>query len=219
MQRSQSIAWFLAVFIAFAAPLAYGVIALDHLDLHRRMHPLHSPGMDYFFRTVTHLADGWVPTVVSLLVLVFRDVRSFLMVGLSCAFSAIILQFLKRVPFADVDRPFMFKAQLGEDLHWVEGVDLHHHLSFPSGHSTAAFSMCLGIAVLIARPSLSVGLALMAWLLAYSRVYLSQHFTEDILVGATLGTVTAYAMYHWLYRSSFSTKPWLERRLLRRSDG
>lgn len=213
MQRSLSIAWFLAVFIVFAAPLAYGVLTLDHLELHRRMHPFHSPGMDFFFRNVTHLADGWVPTIVSLLVLVFRDVRSFLMVGLSCAFSAIGVQFLKRVPFAQVDRPFMFKEELG-DLHWVEGLELHHHFSFPSGHSTAAFSMCLGFAVWIARPSWSVCLALLAWLLAYSRVYLSQHFTEDILVGATLGTVTAYAMYHWLYRSSFSTKSWLDRRLL-----
>ncbi|MBL7937984.1 MAG: phosphatase PAP2 family protein [Flavobacteriales bacterium] len=215
MQRSRSIAWFLAVFIAFAAPLAFGTLTLEHLELHRRMHPFHSPGLDAFFRNATHLADGLVPTAVSLLVLVFRDIRSFLMVGLSCAFSAIVAQFLKRVPFADVDRPFMFKAQLG-DLHWVEGVDLHHHLSFPSGHATAAFSMCLGLAVLVARPAWSVVLALLACSLAYSRVYLSQHFTEDILVGATLGTVTAYAMYHWLYRSSFSTKRWLDSRLLRR---
>lgn len=214
MQRSLSIAWFLAVFIAFAAPLAFGILTIEHLELHRLMHPFHSTGMDFFLRNVTHLADGWVPTVASLLVLVFRDVRSFLMVGLSCAISAIVAQFLKRVPFAWIDRPFMFKEELG-DLHWVEGFELHHHFSFPSGHSTAAFSMCLGFAVLIARPSWSVGLALLAWLLAYSRVYLSQHFTEDILVGATLGTVTAYAIYHWLYRNPFSTKPWLDRRLMR----
>jgi len=214
MQRSRSIAWFLAIFLILAVPLVFGMIALEQLELHRLMHPFHSQRMDFFFRNVTHLADGWVPTVVSLLVLVFRDVRSFLMVGLSCALSAIVVQFLKRATFGDVDRPFMFKEELG-DLHWVDGLELHHHFSFPSGHATTAFSMCFGIAVLLARPTWSITLALLAWVLAYSRVYLSQHFTEDILAGATVGTATAYAMYFWLYYSSFSAKPWLHRRAFR----
>jgi len=44
-------------------------------------------------------------------------------------------------------------------------------------------------------------------------VYLSQHFTEDILVGAAIGTVTALVVYQWLYRSAFSERSFLDRRL------
>ena len=57
-------------------------------------------------------------------------------------------------------------------------------------------------------------LALLAGLLAFTRVYLSQHFTEDALCGACIGTITAWAAYRWLYISRFSSRSWLNRSLL-----
>lgn len=192
--------------------LALGVLVLrtEKLELHRAMHPVSSPFLDRSMALFTHLADGMVPTAVALMMLLIRDLRSFLMIGLSCGGSAIIVQVLKR-SFSH-DRPSMYRAELG-DMHWVSGIDLHHHLSFPSGHATAAFSMCLALAVLSRRRAWGYALGSLAAILAYTRVYLSQHFTEDILVGAAIGTVTALVVYQWLYRSAFSERSFLDRRL------
>ena len=129
--------------------------------------------------------------------------------------SSIIAQLLKRTLFADVDRPSMFMDGM-PGLRLLPGVEMLHHNSFPSGHSTCAFSMCFVAAVLIGRPVPAAFLALSAGLLALTRVYLSQHFTEDVLCGAVIGTGTAWLAYRWLYTSSFAKKEWLEGSLLRR---
>jgi membrane-associated phospholipid phosphatase len=212
MRITRSIVAFLIVAVAFAVPAMIAVWSTGQLELHGWMNRHHPAWADRFFAVLTHVADGLVPTGLSLLLLAIKDVRSFLMMGLSCGLSAIVVQFLKRSVFADHHRPAKFQEQL-LDLHWVQGIDLHHHYSFPSGHSTAAFAMCLALAVIINRTSWAVTLAFMAVLLAYSRVYLSQHFTEDILAGAALGTITALLVQQVLYAGRFSTKPWMDRRL------
>ncbi len=209
MERERSVRNFITVWVGFSALLLAAVLVTDKMALHLAMHPLHSPFTDTFFSGLTHLGDGLVPTGIAIFLLATRPFRSFLMVGLSCGFSAIITQFLKQVVFSTSDRPHMFKQDL-VGLHWVEGLELHHHYSFPSGHATAAFSLCFALAVLVARPTWGYVFAYIALALAYSRVYLSQHFTEDILAGAAIGTVTAYVVYRWLYVSDVSRRTWLQ---------
>jgi membrane-associated phospholipid phosphatase len=208
MERQKAMRNFIVIWASASIVLAVVVLSTDKMALHHLMHPHNSPLADAFFGLITHVADGFVPTAIALVLLFQRKLRSFLMLGSSCVASALITQFLKQVVFATSDRPFMFKDKLG-DLHWVEGLELHHHFSFPSGHATAAFSMCCALSVILARSSGGFILAILAFLLAYSRVYLSQHFTEDILAGAAIGTLTAYAVYRWLYISPFSRRNWL----------
>lgn len=197
---------FLFIWGLYTLGLGAAVVGTDKLELHRTMHGYTSSLLDRVLAVLTHLADGWVPTAVAVLILLLRDVRSFLMVGVSCAGSAIIVQILKRL--FSMDRPAVYRNELG-DMHWVPGVDLHHHFSFPSGHATAAFSLCFALALLAGRRFHGFLFAGIAVVLAYTRVYLSQHFTEDILVGAAIGTLTAWAVYQWLYCSPFAGRPWL----------
>ncbi len=214
MSRGRSIWLFLMVALVFAVPALIASLFTDQLELHSAINRHHTGWADLFFRFITHWADGLVPTAIALLFLFFGTLRSFMMMGLSSGLSAIVAQLLKRQVFDHVDRPFMFREQL-TDMHWVQGIEMHHHFSFPSGHSTAAFSMCLALVVIWARPRLAVVLSIAASLMAFSRVYLSQHFTEDILAGAAVGTVTALLMWRWLYDGSFAARPWLDRRLAR----
>lgn len=188
------------------------VATQEKLALHQTANAIHGPGLDWFFRWFTHTADGLVPTGLALVLLFYRDVRAFLMMALSCGVSAIVVQLLKRQVFGDMHRPSAFRDALG-DLHWVEGVELHGHFSFPSGHSTAAFSMCFALAVVLARPRLAMPLAGLAALMAWSRVYLSQHFLQDAVAGSLLGTAAAFGVYWMLYRSPMSGMPWLDARL------
>ncbi|MBL7964329.1 MAG: phosphatase PAP2 family protein [Flavobacteriales bacterium] len=217
MDRDRTVIYFLAVLLCAAVPAAVAVFTTDKLALHASLNAEHQPLGEWFFAWFTHLADGLVPTALALTILILRDLRSFLLLGGSCALSAIIVQVLKRQVFPGHDRPVKF-LDVMPAMDWVQGIELHHHFSFPSGHSTAAFSMCLALAVIIGRPAWGFALALLASALAYSRVYLSQHFTEDVLAGAFLGAATTLALYHLLYKGRGSTKAWLDHRLRRQRN-
>jgi membrane-associated phospholipid phosphatase len=211
VHRDPSLRPFLVVWLAFVSSGAIGLLLFDPLELHRLANTFHATWTDVVMACLTHLADGLVPTVLTLVVWWSKDLRSALQLGLSCGISAIITQVLKRFVFAGEHRPAMFREQLA-GMPWVEGVELHHHFSFPSGHSTAAWAMCLALAVMIGRSSWSLALALLASILAFSRVYLSQHFTQDVIAGAVIGVLTGLVVHQGLYRSSFSTRGWLYRR-------
>jgi membrane-associated phospholipid phosphatase len=214
--RDRSMRIFLVVASLLALPTFIAVLLNGHLELHAAINRWTTPALDPLFKYGTYLADGLIPTAFGLVFLFIRW-RWFLLVAASVLGSSIIAQLLKHLFFADVDRPSMFLADMA-GLRLVPGVEMLHHNSFPSGHSTCAFSMCFVAAVLIGRPLPAALLALLAGLLAFSRVYLSQHFTEDVLCGAVIGTGTAWLAYRWLYSSAFAQRPWLDRSLLKRQN-
>ena len=61
--------------------------------------------------------------------------------------------------------------------------------SFPSGHTTAIFSIT--VPIMLAFPALTWILLPLALIVALSRMYLGLHYPSDCLVGALLGTVSA----------------------------
>lgn len=60
--------------------------------------------------------------------------------------------------------------------------------SFPSGHTTASFSVA-GIVLLRCRPIVFLPILLLASIIAFSRIYLRVHYLTDVIVGALLGFV------------------------------
>lgn len=62
------------------------------------------------------------------------------------------------------------------------------NLSFPSGHSANAFATAT---VLTGITSLGYLPFAVATLVAFSRVYLGQHFLSDVLVGSSIGLIVA----------------------------
>jgi hypothetical protein len=61
-----------------------------------------------------------------------------------------VVQLRKQLVFPQVVRPSAFLEGMPE-LSLVTGVELHRHMSFPSGHMTAAFALCIGRAVVIEK--------------------------------------------------------------------
>ncbi|MCC7502665.1 MAG: phosphatase PAP2 family protein [Flavobacteriales bacterium] len=214
--REQAVRTFLIGYAVVIVPAFIAVLLTDRFELHSAVNWHHTAPLDLLFKYGTHLGDGWVPTILALLLL-WTNWRAFLMVGASVALSAIVAQLLKHGVFPDMDRPSLFLDQM-PGVHLVTGVEMHHHNSFPSGHTTAAYSMCLAYAVLIAQRVPAVLLAFLAAGLGLSRVYLSQHFTEDVVAGASIGTLTAYLVYRWLYFSPFASRNWLDRSPFRRQN-
>ena len=70
-------------------------------------------------------------------------------------------------------------------------IDLPGDASFPSGHAATAFAAA-GV-VAIRYPALRVPLLALAALIALSRVYLGVHYPLDVLAGAALGLLIAWA--------------------------
>ena len=210
MHRSSSVKWFLIVTAFFAVSGSLALLGMDRFVLHMARHPIHSELLDTFFRYATHVGDGITPTVIALYLLFFRQFRSFLMMALGSTLTAIVVQVMKHGPFSGMDRPSAFREQLG-NLHWVEGLQLNVHFSFPSGHTAAVYSMCLALTVLVGRKGWGVWFALLAALIAYSRVYLNQHFALDIWAGMVIGSAVTWSTYYFLYRSRYSDRAWLLR--------
>ncbi len=68
--------------------------------------------------------------------------------------------------------------------------------SFPSGHSTSAFS---GATLIQLRYGWRWGLPayILASYVAYSRVHSQKHYTTDVLTGAVIGTGVSFLVYHY----------------------
>jgi membrane-associated phospholipid phosphatase len=144
---------------------------------------------DLFFNYFTHAGDGWMWVPIGLYFIFFK--RKYLIAILGgIIISTILSQFLKRVIFPDELRPI---THLSENfpVHIIDGLQLNRIFSFPSGHTSTAFTMALIMAYIINKKTWSVILPLMAFLAGYSRVYLAQHFLTDVLAGMCIGILSA----------------------------
>jgi membrane-associated phospholipid phosphatase len=92
-------------------------------------------------------------------------------------------------------RPMGIFENKGLSIHLVDGVTIHVANSFPSGHTISAFSLALVLALYLKNKYWGGILCFCAILVAYSRMYLFQHFCVDIFVGSMLG-VALSAMFH-----------------------
>lgn len=102
-------------------------------------------------------------------------------------FSGLVCCVLKSIFHAD--RPaMMFKGDPA--FHVVSWLPVAHVNSFPSGHTTSAFAMATAIAIISKNKKLGLFCFILAALTGYSRIYLGQHFLEDVGMGSLLGVGT-----------------------------
>ena len=98
------------------------------------------------------------------------------------------------------DRPatVLSKTGLLAKVKFVEGVEIYQGAtSFPSGHTMSAFAIYGLAAFLFENPTLKAIFALIAVLIGISRIYLIEHFPEDVLVGAIIGLMIGATVYHY----------------------
>jgi membrane-associated phospholipid phosphatase len=97
------------------------------------------------------------------------------------------------------DRPLSFfkKLDMADKLTFVDGVQLHTGAtSFPSGHAMAAFALYGLVSFLLpGKKWQAVLLFSVAFLVALSRVYLVQHFWQDVFTGAIIGLAIAMLVF------------------------
>lgn len=188
--------WFYYPFIFIAVYCLITIIIFSKSSIHIFLNKFHTPFFDIFFKYLTNLGDGTVlPFLLVILIFIrFRDALLFLSVFL---LSGLIVQIFKRFVFFDIVRPVEYFKGI-YDLYLVTGIKQLHLHSFPSGHSATAFGYMICFAFIFKKNLLKFIMLLLACLIAYSRVYLSQHFLIDITVGSLIGIITATILKHYI---------------------
>ncbi|NOR74892.1 MAG: phosphatase PAP2 family protein [Draconibacterium sp.] len=189
------------------------LLSFSKTELHILSNSANYIFLDYFFRYATNLGDGAMIAILTI-ILLFIKYRYSIIFLLGSLLTAGIINLFKKVLLGDVFRPSKyFELYETFQLHFVEGVKLHALHSFPSGHTGTAFNLFFMLALISPGKWLKLFWFIMAAVIAYSRVYLSQHFLIDITVGSIIGVTSILLTYFWLSRSD---KMWLDKSLIRR---
>ncbi len=162
------------------------VQVLDEMMEHRHEDPVE---LYQHISNTTNYISMLVPVSVLATGLVRDDkvtINKGLFLAESLAASSLITAGLKYTfkrhrPFAD--HPFIIPASDGGSP------------SFPSGHTSEAFSTATSLTM--AYPKWYVAVPAYAWAasVGYSRMYLGVHYPSDVLAGAIVGAGSAWLMY------------------------
>lgn len=162
----------------------------------------HHPFFDFFFCVFTLMGDGIFIIALALLLFLLKFKRLALGLLSSYLISGLIVQVVKRL--INFPRPAGFLPDPSV-IHSVYAATLNHHNSFPSGHTTSAFAAAVIISLYTGKRSVAIITFIFACLVGYSRVYLGQHFVEDVLAGSLVGVIAGTFCY------------WLQEKLLAKS--
>jgi undecaprenyl-diphosphatase len=108
----------------------------------------------------------------------------------AAGFSAVLALGIAQVVAAAWDRPRPYEAHPGEThLFLAPSPDP----SFPSDHATGAYA--IAFAILLRHRKGGVTALILATLVAVARVALGTHYPTDVLGGAALGALAAFALW------------------------
>lgn len=181
----------------------YYIGSYSKTDLHLKINAfVGNAAIDRFFFYITYLGDGNM-AMVMLLILLFYNIR----LGIYCTASFLLASLssvgLKHFFFDDVNRPFyVFTYYEHIQLKLVDGVQIYIHNSFPSGHATQAFAIFMAMAFAANKQMGKLLLFSLALLTAFSRVYLSQHWLQDVTAGSVVGCLFSLVLFFLLFQKA-----------------
>lgn len=140
--------------------------------------------LDLIMPAITYIGSFQFSLIFCILAFLYPD-TSVNKMGMYCTMvlvlSTISVQFLKRSiirirPFEIIDNLNVNKIQIDP-------------FSFPSGHTTAAFSLMITAGKFF--PPLLPALFIVAVLVGISRMYIGVHYPSDVAVGAIIGILSS----------------------------
>lgn len=151
----------------------------------------HNKFTDFFFTLLSRMGNGGAVWFCFAAYFAFDPHRRrfALMLFFSVALAHLISQILKPI----IGRPRPFHTYPGHPLliHTPGGY------SCPSGHSASSFAAAS--VVFLANRPLGITAILLAFGIAFSRIFLFVHYPSDTVVGAILGVICAFLIFG-LYR-------------------
>ena len=180
---------------------ALAILFVDKLDFQRKINQIGNSGFDVVMRYLTHAGDGIFALLV-FITLLFIRIKTAVIALICFGLTAGVVQLLKHTVFVKMKRPFYF-LQSEANFRIIDDFTYHTSNSFPSGHAASIFAICTVIAYQYkSKLSVQLLLVIFAILVALTRVYLCQHFLQDIIAGSLIGTLIGY------YGSIFLESKW-----------
>ena len=224
---------FISLSLILVVVLGLALLYIPKNELHLLLCDRHTYARDIFYRYYTQVAE-WFPYVVCVLLLLFSRIGDGVLATAALSISGLATQGLKYL--VDTDRPYKWFENNFPDitLPLVDGVRMSKYYSFPSGHTTSFFALAFvlcSIATknlsaqqsnsangLSAQRSISVAVQVLLFIAAevggYSRIYLSQHFTEDVAGGILVGILITLLCYVIFY--GFEGQKWYNYRVFQK---
>jgi len=206
-----------AFLLPYALFITLGTLLLainSKSETHLIFNAFHNNFFDIFFNYTTYLGDGLIAMLIAIILLTVKY-KYAIIIGVSNAIAAIITQFLKHIIFADAVRPKKYFEGIS-DLYFVPGVENYLYNSFPSGHSTCAFSLYFALSLIVENQLLKFSLFIIALIVGISRIYLSQHFFEDVFTGSLIGVITTIVIYYLFKKWNNN---WIEKSIITSISG
>ncbi len=166
----------------------------------------HTVFTDVFFENITLLGASTGCILIVLLTFLINYRTGFLLAS-SYIITFIISQIIKHLVKAP--RPHLFFSKKIHDIYLVKGVVMLDTDSFPSGHSVSAFTAAVVFTYVAKNKSWGYLWLIIAVLIAYSRMYLSEHFLLDVTAGSALGVLITVFWLKWIDQKPFlQTENW-----------
>lgn len=173
----------------------------------------HNTPCDYLFYAITFLGDGLFAALLLIATFVFVNRKKALVMMATFLSVVLVTQTLKNVVFPDALRPQTFFQHVS-GVYYIPWMEIHGFNSFPSGHTAQAFCLALCVLFYTSRRYL-VPLFTLAVLTGFSRIYLMQHFPEDVLAGSVVAVlVTPLVFYFFEYKAAFLQRSSLDSPLI-----
>ena len=159
-----------------------------------------------FLTLITHMGKGGIFLILlSFALMLFRPTRRYgttMLLGL--AFGVLITNLTVK-PLVARPRPYTWDGSVFQQF-WIQlGRHTESDKSFPSGHMTAAMAVSTAV-FLRGNRKISWTVFIFAFLMGLSRIYLSVHYTTDVLgaivtggVGGVLGYLVSKKIPDYFY--------------------
>jgi membrane-associated phospholipid phosphatase len=186
--------WVFGLYVLLFFAVGVILLSFSKAEIHLTINQYHSVFFNWFFRFMTFLG-GW-GVVFLAVALLLTKVRNGLIFLSGTLITTLFVQGLKHLVFSGVLRPAAYFQHLHQ-LYLVPGVVVHFYDSFPSGHTASAFGYFIILIFLSKKSWLKVVWLLLACLIGFSRIYLSQHFLIDVEFGSLVGVISMTIPILW----------------------
>ena len=202
--------FFIIPFLLWFAAGALLLLFFSRKDLFFTPNTNFSDWANVFMFYTTWLGQGEVIILVLVLLMLYRPFRNwwYFTTALVCNLVPFFAEQILKTLF-DRPRPrLLFYDRLW--MHYLPEWPVYLSRSFPSGHSTGAFSFFCFLSLILTARYKAFGLLffLLALSVCYSRMYLAAHFFDDVYAGSLLGTTLTMLMFSIMnqYKSKFFKK-------------